>query len=160
MHFNIPNDCRVRVSFIEWKFINIVFLLNVKQGSISSHLDRSELVVVPVLIEDILDVYIRLSTIWQFHMLYCALFTHKRPQPQKGMSCLLLFAIKAILIEFVLKLFFQEFFQLWLLWLSWGLEKLDVATRCWLFNRYFWIGNCILFGLLFIWRLIFDVQLR
>ena len=97
--FSVPLDGLVFVSFGKIQLNDIIFLQNFVESAISSVFNASELVIIPIFGQDILDVASGLSALANFKVLICAARTQENSVKNVKMRCCVLFAVNAVFIE-------------------------------------------------------------
>ena len=91
----------------DFQVVDLVLLENVEERLVAADLDRPQLIVIPMVLEDILHINLTLPADI-LHMQISAIGTYENPVPDEAVRSLVFLAINTIFIIRILLLLFQE----------------------------------------------------
>ena len=101
MQLSVPFYCFMAVFLIYWQILDFVFFKNFKKLFVSTQLNASKLIIIPVLSIKLLNITLTLHSLIHLKMNHCAFFARKCTIPYQSMSSLSFFTVNAILIKSV-----------------------------------------------------------
>jgi hypothetical protein len=94
---SVPGYASMSVLAGESVVVDLILLQQVEEGLIATEADASELVVVPLGVENIFDVRVLVSA-ENFSVLLGTVSANEDTQPDQNMGCLVLLAVQAVFI--------------------------------------------------------------
>ena len=106
----VPDDGCVLMALHGLGLVDLVLLEQIEEGLVSAMSERTQLIVIPLLLEDVLGIDFFVAS--KSHLVYVgARLTHVDTDPKERMCRLVLFAIDAIPVEWHLQLLGQIVIQ-------------------------------------------------